>query len=54
MEHEDGYCDGCGCELPGVAQLTVSGHELCLACSTSTMLHTVQVAKRPEARDDGR
>lgn len=52
MDHEDGYCDGCGCELVLVAQLTVDGRELCSTCVDREP--RPQVAKRPEVRDDGR
>jgi len=54
MEHKDGYCDGCGCEVtwPG-AQLTSDGRELCWECVAGAGDKTT-VARRPEARDDGR
>lgn len=53
MQHEDGHCDGCGCEID-VVQLTVDGRELCEACVAGEPAPRVRVASKPEARDDAR
>ena len=53
MRHEDGYCDSCGCEA-FCAQLTVDGRAICEACLSKEHEPVVTLAKRPEARDDGR
>lgn len=53
MEHEDGYCDACGCEVD-TAQLTVEGDAVCERCVRSPQLVPETTARRPEARDDGR
>jgi hypothetical protein len=54
MQHEDGYCDTCGAELTDVAWLTFDGRENCGPCATSELNGAVRVARKPEARDDGR
>lgn len=55
MEHQDGYCDRCGAMLLGVvAWLTFMGEEICHDCATSSLESAVRVARKPEARDDGR
>ena len=54
MQHEDGYCDACGCEVD-TAQLTFDGRALCDECTkVDNRLSTSAGARRPEARDDGR
>ena len=53
VEHEDGFCDECGADMRDfVAQLTVDGRAVCITCATAGT--PIRVAKRPEARDDGR
>jgi len=53
MKHEDGYCDACGAEVPDAPlQITVDGSQVCEACVLNPP--APRVAKRPEARDDGR
>jgi hypothetical protein len=53
MEHQDGYCDRCGCEVDDV-QLTFDGLAICDSCSRNEVYAPIRVAKKPEARDDGR
>lgn len=52
QEHEDGYCDRCGAEAP-TAWISFGGDELCEDCAL-TPVAAIAIARRPEARDDGR
>lgn len=53
MEHEDGYCDRCGCEVEN-AQLTVTGEAICDDCMMAGGTIAERQATKPMARDDGR
>lgn len=50
------YCTRCHCELtPGsMVQLTFEGGMWCAECVSTYIAAVEKLAKRPEARDDGR
>lgn len=52
QEHEDGYCDRCGCETDA-PQLTVDGRELCPQCAGVHVAGTVDAETAPGAYDRG-
>lgn len=53
MQHERDYCDECGCK-PDSLQLTIGGRWLCIGCVLDAAVPAVRVARRREARDDGK
>jgi len=53
MEHQDGYCDRCGCEV-ATPQLTLDGLAVCMTCLIPATAEARRVARKPEARDDGK
>lgn len=53
MKHEDGYCDKCGAEVD-VLWLNMFGEALCETCALTAAERVGYIARKPEARDDGR
>jgi uncharacterized paraquat-inducible protein A len=53
MEHEDGYCDSCGCQLVDVMQLTIDGDAVCNDCATRFAEYN-RKSRRVERDNDGR